>query len=521
MDAAAERRVGTVLRGKYHVDRVIGVGGMAIVYKVTHRNQAEFALKMLRPELSILENLRTRFLREGYAANSVKHPGAVLVVDDDMTEDGAAFLVMELLDGAPVETLWERGGYRLPVNAIAAIGYQLLDVLAAAHANGIVHRDIKPANLFLTRNGTVKVLDFGIARARDAMAGSVDSTGTGMVLGTPAFMPPEQALAKSSAIDGQTDIWAAGATLFTLMSGQFVHEGETAAQLLVTTATAPARSIATVVPDIAPPLMAVVDRALAFEKSARWPSAEAMRDALAEAYAATFGEAISRTPLSVFFGGSLAMQASLGRLVPTPLPTSRSASRAAAVPTPAPAARSAGLVAASLAGATTAQPVAHERPSFDKSALAGSGQRQALVIGSVAVTVLIVAGGGLVLRSWLSKPPASTEDRAALVSVPPLVASSAPSVGPPDVTLAPALPAETVSSAPRANPVPAPARAPENPPTTAPARSRPRPAASAAQASSPSASERPAAEPRASPPNCTVVTNYDTEGEPHFTKVCK
>src|SRR5580700_370933 len=152
----ASARLGTVLLGKYRLDRLLGVGGMAVVYKATHRNEAEFAVKMLHPELSIMDDVRTRFLREGKAANSVKHPGAVRVVDDDVAEDGAAFLVMELLDGVDVNELRERGGGRcMTPQAACVIGYQLLDVLAAAHAKGIVHRDIKPANLFVTRDATV------------------------------------------------------------------------------------------------------------------------------------------------------------------------------------------------------------------------------------------------------------------------------------------------------------------------------------------------------------------------------
>src|SRR5215831_9583150 len=104
----AKARLGTVLRDKYRLDRVLGVGGMAAVYKATHRNSAEYAVKMLHPELSLDNEIRTRFLREGYAANSVKHPDAVRIHDDDVAEDGSAFLVMELLDGVSVEDLWER-----------------------------------------------------------------------------------------------------------------------------------------------------------------------------------------------------------------------------------------------------------------------------------------------------------------------------------------------------------------------------------------------------------------------------
>src|SRR5580700_3347270 len=101
-------RLGTTLRGKYRLERVLGIGGMAVVYAATHRNQKQFAVKMLHAELSIREGIRARFLREGYAANSVKHPGAVAVMDDDVAEDGAAFLVMEMLEGSSVEEIWNK-----------------------------------------------------------------------------------------------------------------------------------------------------------------------------------------------------------------------------------------------------------------------------------------------------------------------------------------------------------------------------------------------------------------------------
>src|SRR5580658_4660177 len=207
----AESRLGRVLRGKYRLDGILGVGGMAPVYVGTHRNRKRFAVKMLHPDLSTRENIRARFLREGYVANALEHPGAVAVLDDDVAEDGSAFLVMELLEGDALDQVWERCGRRMSAQAVLAIGHQLLDVLAAAHAKAVVHRDIKPPNLFLTRDGVVKVLDFGIARVRDIAAASAhEGTGSGMLLGTPAYMAPEQALAKSNEIDGQTDLWAVG-----------------------------------------------------------------------------------------------------------------------------------------------------------------------------------------------------------------------------------------------------------------------------------------------------------------------
>ncbi len=293
----AEGRLGTVLKGKYRLDSVLGFGGMAVVYRATHRNRAQLAVKMLHSELSLNADVRSRFLREGYAANSVNHPGAVLVVDDDVAEDGAAFLVMELLVGVSAEALLDRNRRRLPVPAAATVVHQLLDVLASAHTAGIVHRDIKPANLLVTRDGTVKVLDFGIARVLETALGGGHATGGGLPLGTPAFMAPEQAVARSADIDAQTDVWAAGATFFTLVSGELVHDGPTPAQILVYSATRPARSLAEVVPDVPAQIVAVVDRALAFEKKDRWPSAAAMRDALAEACRSAFGAPPSKESL--------------------------------------------------------------------------------------------------------------------------------------------------------------------------------------------------------------------------------
>jgi len=294
-----------VLRGKYHLDRVLGVGGMAVVYAATHRNRQTFAVKVLHRELSLSQEVRTRFLREGYVANSVAHRGVVKVVDDDISEDGSAFLVMELLDGQSVEALSAQHGPRLSIPAVLALGHQLLYVLASAHGAGIVHRDIKPANLFLTRSGTLKVLDFGVARVRAPGIDGPGLTQTGSLLGTPAFMAPEQALGQSRAIDGQTDVWGAGATLFFLLSGAFVHARETAQAMLIDAATKPARSLAAVVPGAPLSVVRLIDRALAFEKQQRWESALAMGEAIAEAYLAEVGSKLSDEPLRALFEGEL------------------------------------------------------------------------------------------------------------------------------------------------------------------------------------------------------------------------
>ncbi len=278
-----DARVGTVVRNKWHVDALLGTGGMAAVYAATHRNGNRVALKVLHLQLSIDPSLRQRFKREGYAANAVQHPGVVRVLDDDVTEDGAAFLVMELVEGETAADRAERLGGRLPIQDVMPIIDGVLDILDAAHAGGIVHRDIKPENIFFTRDRQVKLFDFGIARLRDG--GSAGHTVSAM--GTPAFMPPEQALGHMDKVDALSDVWATGATMYTLLSGRLVHECETMNQVLIAAATRPASSLALVAPDVPPEIVEVVDRALAYEKKKRWSTAKAMQHALRNAVASS------------------------------------------------------------------------------------------------------------------------------------------------------------------------------------------------------------------------------------------
>jgi serine/threonine-protein kinase len=237
----ARARIGAVLQDKWKLEKLLGVGGMAAVYAAMHRNGKWVAVKMLHAEFSQNEEVRKRFLQEGYAANTIGHDGAVSVLDDDVTSDGAAFLVMELLDGETLEQRWERSGQRLPVREVLEEVHQLLDVLAAAHAKNVVHRDIKPENLFLTKSGVLKVLDFGIAKVFESQQARQTNTRAGIVMGTPAFMAPEQARGRWHDVDGRTDLWAVGATMFTLVSGTYVHEAPSANEQLIMSATEPAR----------------------------------------------------------------------------------------------------------------------------------------------------------------------------------------------------------------------------------------------------------------------------------------
>jgi len=258
---------------------------MASVYAATHRNGNRVAIKVLHPEFSEHQDVRERFLREGYVANKVGHPGAVSVLDDDLTEDGQPFLVMELLEGESLDARIRRTKTLTTIEALFAAD-QLLDVLAAAHEQGIVHRDIKPANVFITKQGQVKLLDFGLARVRDSTSLIAAGTRDGVIMGTAAFMPPEQARGKTKEVDPRSDQWAVGALMFTALSGMFVHPGRSPMERLMAASKMPVRSIETAMPDLHKAVAMVIDRALAFEKDDRYPNARAMRAAVQAAMVA-------------------------------------------------------------------------------------------------------------------------------------------------------------------------------------------------------------------------------------------
>jgi eukaryotic-like serine/threonine-protein kinase len=309
-------RIGTVVSGKWTIDARIGSGGMATVYAATHRNGHRVAIKVLHPQLSRDEATRARFLREGYVANAVGHPGVVHVEDDGLMDDGAAFLVLDLLEGDTVEARRHRVGGAMPVDEVLEIADQALDALGAAHDKGIIHRDLKPENLFVCNGGDVKILDFGLARMKSTQT---ETTKTGVTIGTPAFMPPEQARGSRDDVDARSDVWGLGATLFTALTGTFVHDAETLHEQLVANATKRAPSVRELAPHVSAAVAVVIDRALELEKADRWASAGEMQRALRAARA-------PRPDSGEFLLDSLTMPAaSLRHGAPVPSSVSRGA----------------------------------------------------------------------------------------------------------------------------------------------------------------------------------------------------
>ncbi|MEO7092111.1 MAG: protein kinase [Polyangiales bacterium] len=271
----AEKRVGRTLKGKWTLDEIIGLGGMAAVYGATHRNGARVAIKVLHATLCSSPELSKRFVREGYLGNKVDHPGVVRVLDDDVDDtDGAAFLVMDRVDG---QSLCDHVGDRLLDELDALdVAEQVLDILVAAHDKGVVHRDLKPDNLVVDENGAIRLLDFGIARLLED-DGAVH-TKTGITFGTPGYMAPEQALGQKDRISAKTDLYAVGATLFMLLTGEFVQLADSPQELLVRIATRPARQLADALPGVSADLASIVDRATRLDPEDRWPCAQVMLD---------------------------------------------------------------------------------------------------------------------------------------------------------------------------------------------------------------------------------------------------
>lgn len=293
----AAERVGQTVRDKWRLEKFIGYGGMASVYAATHVDGHTAALKIMHAELCHDDEIRERFLREGHIARQVDHPGVVRIFDDDVTERGEPFLIMELLRGSPLNRVWRKRGKQIPVDSSLHIAAEVLDALAAFHEKTIVHRDLKPANIFLTTDKQVKVLDFGVARLREA---GRDATRVGLAMGTPSYMAPEQALGKNDSVDHRADIYAVGATLYTIISGKKLHRGASDQESYVLAATQPAPSVARVAPDLPLKVVTLIDKALQWDPRNRFQSATEMRDAvLAVMQGGTAAEAVSDRPSGV------------------------------------------------------------------------------------------------------------------------------------------------------------------------------------------------------------------------------
>jgi serine/threonine protein kinase len=273
-DEIATSRIGQLIGGRWTLERVIGAGGMAAVYAARDPSGLAAAVKILHPEVSRSSELRMRFSRELEALQRISHEGVVRILDHGVDRPDIAYLAMELLDGETLADRMVRGEVPSVPELLGWID-ALLGALGAVHRAGVVHRDLKPSNLFLTRQGQLKLLDFGVARFASG-TGKWPGTQIGTALGTVPYMAPEQAQGRNDLVDHRSDLFAVGAMMFRVLSGQRIHAADTEGELLTAIATKPARSLRSVRPEIPSGIAAVVDLALAFSRNARYPDAPSM-----------------------------------------------------------------------------------------------------------------------------------------------------------------------------------------------------------------------------------------------------
>jgi len=307
---AVDPLVGQVVAGRYRLGSILGRGGMAEVRRAEDLRLARsVAVKFLDPVLAARPDVRRRFEDEARSAARLNHPSVVQVFDSGEWE-GRPFIVTELLSGRTLA--WEMARGPLPVARVRAVAGDVLDALAAAHAAGVIHRDIKPANLLIADDGSVKVSDFGIAKADPLLGeggrtpvdrlgdGVADEPGdrvgagprhdetalttAGLVFGTPGYLAPERLAGRPAS--AATDVWSVGVVCWEALAGRRAYPADAPIAVALAVMTTDLPDIGSIRPDVDGPLARAVDGALQRDPARRWPTAQRMRDVLAGAPAA-------------------------------------------------------------------------------------------------------------------------------------------------------------------------------------------------------------------------------------------
>ncbi len=382
-----DSRIGMVLQDRYRIIRKLGEGGMGAVYEGEHvLIKRRVAIKCLHSQFAQSGEIVARFHREALAATSVGNEHIIEVTDMGRFPDGAVFMVLEFLAGHDFAHEIEKVG-PMPVGRVAHVCAQVCEALGAAHEKGIVHRDLKPENVFLIQRGGdpdfVKVLDFGISKFKDSGegggGGNYSMTRTGMAMGTPYYMAPEQAHGHKD-LDHRVDIYALGVLMFRALTGALPFDDDSYAMLVVKICTQPPPSVRQYRPDVPPQFEAIIMKMLAKDKNARFPDCASARAALLPFRAVT-GAAVLATGATMAGDALLTPPTPvLGSNVPTKAPAIVEAARPAGTPASTPA------MTASFASPSSA------------------GNRMGLVLGGLAVVAFI--GAGVVFMKKKNEPAA-------------------------------------------------------------------------------------------------------------------
>jgi tRNA A-37 threonylcarbamoyl transferase component Bud32 len=456
-----------LVAGKFRLTRLLGRGGMGAVWEGTHSTLgSRVAVKFIDAEYAESPEARSRFENEARAAARLRSKHVVEVYDHGVSDDGRPFIVMEFLEGEPLDRRLDRVG-RLTAKETAHIVLQVCRGLTKAHAAGIVHRDLKPENVFLVwdeEEGTdvVKVVDFGIAKFSDTSMSSSSATRTGSVLGTPHYMSPEQARGLRS-VDARSDLWSVAVIAYRCIVGALPFEGEAVGDLLVKLCTAPIPVPSQLAPDVPPSFDAWLQRALNRDPAQRFANAAQ----LAESLAAVCG--LSLRGQFANAGGSGAYSA-LGPSVRPMFASDATSGSYGNAPSGSNAANAFGVRPVALAtGAPTTQ-----TPSPVKRTSTGA------ILAACFVALIVLGIGGAVAVKKLAATPAAAAvtppapvtpvsiPKPEPVALPPAPAAAEPSAIAPAVV--PALAAKPVAVPPK---VPLPARPSLNRPPAKPAEKPP------------------------------------------------
>jgi serine/threonine-protein kinase len=391
--------LGEILDGRYRIDGIIGAGGMGVVYRARHIHlDSEFAIKVLTGDLVSNKSAVERFRREAKAAGRINHPNAIKVTDFGVTENRIFYLVMEIVNGKNLRDLVQAAG-RFDFHRTIAIAYQICGAVEAAHQSGVIHRDLKPDNILIEQEGPlekVKVLDFGIAKLRemDSTPLAPNITQADMLIGTPHYMSPEQCQRKP--LDTRSDIYSLGIILYEMLSGDVPFDSDTPIEVIFKQMNQTPRPLLDVVPDVPPPIAAVVMRALEKDPERRQDSAAQLATELREAYRAADG-ATSRLSTQVIPDADFVLKAlSQNR-------NSQEAELRNRIPVPtderAPISRGAASTVVSSAPAATGE----NKINASSQAAAPAGFPKPLL-----AIIALLALSGIALLAWMLLRPTTT-----------------------------------------------------------------------------------------------------------------
>jgi serine/threonine protein kinase len=433
-----------IVASKYRLTRLLGRGGMGSVWEGVHTTLGtRVAVKFIDAEHANSAEARTRFENEARAAATLKSKHVVEVYDHGMMEDGRPFIVMEFLEGEPLDQRLDRVG-RLTPKDTARLLQQVCRALSKAHAAGIVHRDLKPENIFLVWDDEdaadiVKVVDFGIAKFTDAATGNSSATRTGSVLGTPYYMSPEQARGLRS-VDHRSDLWSIGVIAYRCIVGQLPFEGEAVGDLLVKLCTAPIPVPSHFAPDVPPGFDAWLMKSLSREPELRFQSA-----------------AEQAASLAALCGLSSRGGYATGEIRMTPPPSLQSGGYRPVYSATTPMHSQAGVVTGAPITQTPTPTASPSKPNVGLFVALGFAAVVALGVGGLAVATVFAGGGPASAEPAAPLPPVTTTAEATPVKVeePRAPASVTPLVETPP---APESPPAASASATSEKPEPATAR---------------------------------------------------------------